>query len=330
MPRIKPHRKQLYRPFIDALRSVALAIFICAAGVTTAHATPFTTTVPGTSVQIPASYPEAGGIVLVLFGASGNIYFQFSNPSTMMRGFQDRNTTTPQAFRGSPTWQLAPTYTADCGINTCDDYFGGDVVSGYVRFSASDGDTSPTGSGNFDLNDITLVLNGQNVGNWSDPATETTNVTGTIASANRIGFPNGAYNTGWFPITNQTLLDSFLTPNQTVTWEATDADPNDNFWDFTIGNDADVSEVPIRVAPGLEFEKTALTANFQNVGATLSYSYVLENIGTVYIDAISIADDKIPTVTCPQPRLDPGESAPAAIKRPSRIWMRGVSQTLRP
>ncbi|MEL7129710.1 MAG: hypothetical protein AAGK23_09190 [Pseudomonadota bacterium] len=279
-----------------------------------ASATPFTTTVPNTGgVQIPGNYPEAGGIVLVLIGDNGNFYYQISNPSEMMMGFQDRpltqaSPTIPQAFRGTPTWQLAPTYTLDCGISTCDTYFGGGIQAGWVRFTAFDGDTSTTGGGNFDVNDITLVLNGVDVGNWTTPVTETTNVTGTVATETRQGFPNGAFSTGWFEIGNQALLDTFLVENQTVTWQSRDADPGDNFWDFTIGNDADTTVVPERVAPGFTLTKTALDANFQTLGESVDYSYFVENIGTVFIENISISDDQVPNVLCPLTRLDPGQN----------------------
>lgn len=294
-----------------------------------ASATPFTTTVPGTNVQIPSNYPEAGGVVLVLQGANGNFYFQISNPSSMMVGFQDRpttqgNSTQPQNFRGTPDWQLAPEYTVDCGLATCSNFFGGGIVAGWVRFTAFDGDTSPTGGGNFDLNDIELLLADTSnttgatgpvdfggadvIGNWSDPVTETTNTAGTVATANRIGFPNGAFNTGWFPINNQATLDSFLIPDRIVRWGARDDDPGDNFWNFTLGNDADTSTVPERVAPGIAFVKTAVTANFQAVGDTVDYTFQVTNIGTVFIDNIAINDDQIASVSCPLSLLNPSES----------------------
>ena len=321
------------RRFLDLLiNRIALktraytAGFVAAAGllfVPQASATPFTVTVPGTNVQIPGNYPEAGGVVLVLQGANGNFYFQFSNPSSMMRGFQDRTSTVPQTFRGRPDWQIAPEYVVDCGISSCNDYFGGGVVAGWVRFTAQDGDTSPTGGGNFDRNDIELLLADDTrstgptgpvdfggsavIGNWSDPATETTNIAGTVATANRIGFPNGAFNTGWFDINSQAVLDSFLVPDRIVRWGARDRDPDDNFWDFTLGNDADTSIVPERVAPGIEFSKTALSGSFETIGEAVNYSFEVRNIGTVFIENIAISDDQIATVTCPQTRLDPGQ-----------------------
>lgn len=313
---------------LAAARLFAILLFVCGS-VGSAAATPFTTTVPGTNVQIPGNYPEAGGIVLVLQGANGNFYFQISNPSGMMVGFQDRpttqgNSTQPQNFRGTPDWQIAPEYTVDCGTATCNQYFGGGIVAGWVRFTAFDGDTSPTGGGNFDLNDIELLLTDTPnttgptgpvnfagsavIGNWSDPATETTSLDGTVATETRIGYPNGAFSTGWFPINSQAVLDSFLVPDRIVRWGARDADPGDNFWNFTLGFDADTSVVPERVAPGIEFTKSALTANFQAIGDTVDYEFEVENIGTVFIDNIAITDDQIASVSCPLTRLDPGQS----------------------
>jgi len=294
-----------------AAKAVASAALLCGLAVPfagTAHASPFTTTVPGTSDKIPGNYPEAGGIVLVLLGDNGNYYFQISNPSEMMRGFQDRNSTVPQAFRGRPTWQLAPQYNMQCGLVTCEQYFGGGVQQGWVRFTAEDGDTSATSTSgnNFDVNDITLNLNGVEIGNWTDPVTQETNLTGTTVLSQATGFGASQFDTGWFDISSPALLNDLMV-NGSVTWTATDADPNDNFWDFTLGNDADTSVVPERVAPGMTVVKTPRDANFSVVGDTVTYDYYIRNVGTVYIDLINVMDDQIGNVTCPMTRLDPGQ-----------------------
>jgi uncharacterized repeat protein (TIGR01451 family) len=290
--------------------AASAALFGSAAllGAGPASASPFTTTVPGTADQIPGNYPEAGGIVLVLLGDNGNYYFQISNPSEMMRGFQDRNSTTPQAFRGSPTWQLAPSYNMQCGLVTCTEYFGGGVQQGWVRFTAFDGDTSSTATtgNNFDIDDITLNLNGSTIGNWTDPVTQETNTSGTTVLSNGTGFADGNFDTGWFDITDPALLNDLMV-NGNVTWTATDDDPNDNFWDFTRGNDADTSTVPERVAPGMTVTKTPRDASYSVVGDTVTYDYFIRNVGTVYIDLITVSDDQIGNVTCPQTRLNPGE-----------------------
>lgn len=323
--------KETTRKAGRALFGLLLATVI---GAAPAWATPFTMTVPGTDVQIPGTYPEAGGIVLVLRGVNGNYYYQISNPSVMMRGYQDQadgllsilqDATSPQNFRGQPAWQLAPAYTIDCGILSCSAYFGGGVEAGWVRFSVDDGDTDRNGGLlNFDVDDITLLLadtpDGTDpdgpvdfsgaavIGNWSDPATQTTNISGTVASASTTGFPDSAFNTGWFTISSPTVLSTFLQPGRIVRWGASDVDPNDNHWDFTIGNDADTSSVPERVAPGLRMTLTPQDASFEEFGDTVDYEYLLENVGTVFIEDLSISDDQIATVTCPQTRLEPNES----------------------
>lgn len=290
------------------LRLAGLAAIASATAWMPSQATPFTTTVPGTTDQIPGNYPEAGGIVLVLLGDNGNYYFQISNPSEMFVGFQ--NNGTPAAFNGSPTWQLAPQYTMQCGLVTCTEYFGGGVQAGWVRFTAWDGDTSAdtTTGNNFDVNDITLRLNGTAIGNWSDPVTQWTDTPGTslVTTAPQTGFGASQFDTGWFDITNPVLLNDLMV-NNTVLWTSTDADPDDNFWDFTIGNDADTSVVPERVAPGMTATKTPREADYTNVGDTVTYDYFIRNVGTVYIELISVVDDQIGTITCPQTRLDPGE-----------------------
>lgn len=39
------------------------------------QATQFTRNVPGTSLTLPAGYPEAGGVAFVLVGVNGNVYY---------------------------------------------------------------------------------------------------------------------------------------------------------------------------------------------------------------------------------------------------------------
>jgi large repetitive protein len=140
-----------------------------------AKATPFTTTVPGTSLQIPTTYPQAGGVVVVLIGLNDNVYYQFSNPSTMYQGYNNSGTG-PVAWQGNPL-QIAPVTSIACGIQSCTNYFGGGIKSIAVRFSASDGDTK---AADFDVNKITLGLNGTQIGNFSNILTQTTNTAGTI------------------------------------------------------------------------------------------------------------------------------------------------------
>jgi hypothetical protein len=125
-------------------------------------ATPFTMSVPGTSLNLPAEYPQAGGVAFVLVGVNGNVYYQFSDPTGAFIGFQSNGK--PKEFRGNP-FTINDPIQLDCGFSDCATYFGGALANVYIRFSAYDGDTQVNG---FDEDDITLRLNGFTVGNWSD------------------------------------------------------------------------------------------------------------------------------------------------------------------
>ncbi|MEO9863954.1 hypothetical protein, partial [Yoonia sp.] len=260
---------------------------------TGALATPFTTTVPTTGVELPDEYPEAGGVAIVLTGINGNIYYQFSDPDGAFRGFNSNGE--PVAFRGNP-FTINNPISLDCGFTTCTDYFGGSIARMDIRFSAYDGDTQV---GGFDEDDISLRINNFDVGSWSGITTERTDNTGTTSFGFEDGFGNNVFNTGWFASTNQALLDNILTTNQTVA-QVFDDDPNDNYWDFRRGPSLGDDDLRT-VAPGYEFEKT-LTAGpepFLVVGDTLSYSYLVRNIGSVRISDITVVDDKIANVSCP-------------------------------
>lgn len=260
---------------------------------TSALATPFTTTVPGTGVQLPAEYPEAGGVAFVLTGVNGNIYYQFSDPDGAFRGFNSNGD--PVRFRGNP-FTINDPIPLNCGFRNCTDYFGGAIARLDIRFSAYDGDTQV---GGFDQNDITLRINNFDVGSWSGLTTERTSNDGLTSFGFENGFGNNVFNTGWFSSTNQALLNNILSTNQTVA-QVFDRDPDDNFWDFRRGPrlpDEDLRTV----APGYEFEKT-LTGGpdpFVQVGDVLNYSYLVRNIGSVRISDITVTDDKIANVSCP-------------------------------
>lgn len=264
---------------------VALLVFA-----SPAVATPFTTTVPNTGLTLPDGYPEAGGVAIVLIGDNGNAYYQFSNPAGAFRGFQYNGD--PARFRGNP-FTINDPIGLDCGFSDCSEYFGGGIAEMYIRFSAYDGDTQ---TGGFDENDISLRINGFNVGNWSDRTTEITNNAGTQSFGFANGFGNNTFNTGWFSSTNQALLDNILATGQTIT-QVFDADPNDNYWDFRRGNNLANGDIQT-VAPGYELEKSTPATDFTAPGETITYEYIVTNIGSVPIRQLSVQDDKIATVTC--------------------------------
>ena len=266
------------------------AIMAMMAWANQALATDFTMTVPGTSIRLPSDYPEAGGVAIVLVGANGNLYYQFSDPSGAFVGYQ--NTGQPTAFRGNP-FTINDPISLDCGFSSCTDYFGGSISQIHIRFSAYDGDTQRRG---FDENDIFLILNGYNVGNWSAITTQRTDTSGVASQGYERGFGNDTFNTGWFSSTNTALLDNILTTGQTVT-QVYDRDPNDNYWDFTIGGSLSNQDL-VTVAPGMRMTKSASAATFAAAGETVTFSYLVENIGSVPIRDLQVADDKIATVIC--------------------------------
>lgn len=278
-----------------------------------ARATDFTMNVPGTSLRLPNGYPDAGGVAIVMVGANGNAYYQFSNPTGAFVGFQ--NNGSPTAFRGNPFTINSP-IGLDCGYSTCSTYFGGSIAKIYIRFSAYDGDTQV---GGFDNNDITLRLNGYSIDNWSNITTQSTNTNGTVSYSSQQGFGNNTFDTGWFTSTNSALLSNILSTGQTST-QVYDRDPNDNYWDFTRGNSLSNNDI-VTVAPGYSLTKDSNRATFTAVGQTITYSYVVTNIGSVPIRSLSVSDDKIANVSCDKSVIldvNPGQSR---ILRPARQAM---------
>ncbi len=269
-----------------------------------AVATDFTRNVPGTGLRLPDEYPQAGGVAIVMVGTNGNAYYQFSDPAGAFRGFQYNGT--PSRFRGNP-FTINDPISLDCGFSTCSNYFGGGISQIYIRFSAYDGDTQ---IGGFDEDDIFLRINGFTVGNWSDITTEITDNSGVNSSGFVQGFGNNTFNTGWFTSTNPALLANILSTGQTSS-QVFDTDPNDNYWDFRRGNSLGNNNIET-VAPGYTIEKTANATAFTSVGQTVTYTYVVTNIGSVPIRQLSVSDDKIASVSCDKTTIldtNPGGTA---------------------
>jgi uncharacterized repeat protein (TIGR01451 family) len=305
--------------FLRAFMRFAIFALCCLFTALPALATPFTTTVPGTAITIPTTYPQAGGIVIVLEGVNGNVYYQFFNPSGLYSG-------TPAA---SPfNINVSPPPVLNCGVvTTCTAYLGGAIARMSVRFSANDGDAQ---TGEFDFNNLTLRINGFAVGgtnNMSTVVTQRTNVTTSIATSGTsiiaggtsIGFGNQTATTqvdnGWFQTTDAPFLATVLTTGS-VTPTVADTDPGDNAWNFKLGPDASATTVPLNVAPGITIDKVASTTTYSSVGQTINYTYTIVNIGSVYLDSVAVSDNKIPGVVCPAGRLD----APTlALPTPTKV-----------
>jgi len=298
-----PHERRQRSPKVSKLLCSALIAASVAGAGLEANATPFTETVPNGNGPIPNTYPAVGGTMFVLIGANGNIYYQFVNPSTQFRGFQ--NTGTPTEFQGNP-FQLGPTQALNCGTVSCTDYFGGSIVEGYARLTARDGDACP---GNFDFNNVFFEVNGIEVGSFTGPNTERTNLTGTVSNGFEPCFRNQGStetSTAWFDLTPVPgILDNILTTGGTTPF-VRDTDPNDNFWFFTDGDDATGSP---EVAPGVTIEKTADLSEYTAVGDVINYSFLVTNIGSVTLNNVVVTDTFITgTMSCPKTTLVSGEA----------------------
>ncbi len=298
-------------PLMWISRFLAALLLLVLVDTHVARATTFTMAVPNTTLTLPTTYPQAGGVAIVLEGANGNVYYQFINPSTMFQGFQ--NTGTPTAWQGNP-FQIGPVMALNCGpVVSCSSYLGGGITRMSIRFTAYDGDNQ---AGQFDFNNLNLRINGSNFGassgNWSVVATQNTDVTGATLISSNTGYGNNTFDTGWFQSTDTAILSNILSTGN-ITATVFDSDPNDNFWDFKRGNDATTAVVPLNVAPGVTINKASTTTSFATVGQVIPYTFTIRNIGSVWINPINVSDPKVTGVSCPAPppattvNLDPAE-----------------------
>ncbi|MGL6289628.1 MAG: beta strand repeat-containing protein, partial [Silanimonas sp.] len=76
----------------------------------------------------------------------------------------------------------------------------------------------------------------------------------------------------------------------------------------TITSPADTTSTSIAANPSLTVDKTAGTPTYRSIGEVISYSYLVTNTGNVTITALSVADDRIASVSCPVTALAPAAS----------------------
>jgi hypothetical protein len=60
--------------------------------------------------------------------------------------------------------------------------------------------------------------------------------------------------------------------------------------------------------PGIQLDKVASPTQYAKPGQLISYTYTVTNTGTVALRHITLTDDKLGAITCPQPVLAPGKS----------------------
>lgn len=196
-----------------------------------AQATPFTRTSLTSAGTAPTGVSEIGGVVVDLIGANGNRVVSQLAASSLYIGFYGSNPGTIGVQSGFNATVMAA--------------LGGGIAEAAFRFTLYDGDT---GVNNFDYNDQNyLLVNGINFGDWSDVATENTSNTGVAGSYGQSnGFRNELLDTGWFYSNDTSLLSNlYATINTTgqLIFQVNDTDPHDNYYDFTMGIDANLINV---------------------------------------------------------------------------------------
>ncbi|MBF2086223.1 hypothetical protein [Thermoleptolyngbya sp. C42_A2020_037] len=174
---------------------------------------------------LPSGVTIIGGIVLDLVGVNGQRLVAQLAASDLYEG----TVTTSQQLIGTQTG-LTPTF-----INT----LGGGLSRVAVRVTLFDGDNAPS---DFDFNQNRLLLNGFDIGNWSDVETITTDGLGNPISSPRpnFGFANEELDTGWFFAQDPTFLANFynsLVSGQRVDYTFVDNTVAENFLDFKQGLD---------------------------------------------------------------------------------------------
>ena len=69
---------------------------------------------------------------------------------------------------------------------------------------------------------------------------------------------------------------------------------------------SDAIDVPIAPAPALELDKRPGIPNGNVVGATMTYTFIVTNIGNVTLTDVAVSDPKVGVVTCPVAPVAPG------------------------
>jgi len=224
---------KLNKIFYTGMVSVALSTVIGAQAAT------FTSNSPTGLDVTTVGASTVGGIVVDLLGTNNTHVVSQLAASSLFIGYSDDGT--PVANRGNPF-----TIGTQTGFSAAvTGALGGGLQSASVRFTLWDGDSA---SGNFDFNNLTLLLNGVSSGNWSTVNALNTDglgvqLAGGLSSG---GFRNNTLDTGWFHVTDSTTLSSIftsITGTQQLVFQTLDDDPADNYYDFTQGINASLLDV---------------------------------------------------------------------------------------
>ena len=214
------------------IRSSMAALLGLAVAVSSAPATPFTTTSPiNGGSALPAGVTQVGGIVFQARGLNGVVVTSQLAASSLYVGFAGSN---PQLI-GTQAGFSAAILGA----------LGGGFSEAAVRITLSDGDT---GIGDFDQNQNFLLLNGINFGDFTGVAAQNTNGLGTVdIGVLTPGFNDGLLDTGFFYTANAVdlaALFGLISGNGgNIAFALNDLDPGENFYDFTQGVDGGLINV---------------------------------------------------------------------------------------
>ena len=197
----------------------------------------FTLTSPTSKGALPGGVSIIGGLVYDIVGLNGNRVVAQTPASALFDGYFD--TGSPVGYRGNPgTIGIQSGFTpAVTGA------LGGGIAEFAIRLTVWDGDTSV---GDFDYYDNDLLVNGVNLGDFSDVQTILSNNNGTSFGSLVMGFSDSRLNTGFFYTTDSTKLAALYTSlisTQEVKTQLVDVDPYDNYFDFTQGLDSSLINV---------------------------------------------------------------------------------------
>lgn len=202
-------------------------------------ASPFTASSPSGLDVTSVGASTIGGIVAHFVGVNGTHVVSQLAASALFKGFGYNNPLTIGTQTGF-----------DSSVS---DAWGGGLSSAAFRFTLYDGDTA---AGDFDEDDNWLLVNGINLGNWSDVNAQQTDSSGTGGSMSGGGFRDNSLDTGWFyanDVTTMTNLYNSILASEGLTYALNDATPGNNYLDFTRGIDntlVNVGSGPINVPGG--------------------------------------------------------------------------------
>jgi uncharacterized repeat protein (TIGR01451 family) len=73
--------------------------------------------------------------------------------------------------------------------------------------------------------------------------------------------------------------------------------------------DTDRDSVHAIQTPAIQLDKSAFPTEYAKPGETIRYTYVVANTGNVTLHGITLHDDRLAAITCPETTLSPGDSA---------------------